>query len=158
MPPIPQPTFPDGPLTRLWDAILLKLTTDPVLKSRVKTWQTWEGDSDDLQSIPQTALPAIRLTWGFGEFRFADECRYEGPMVIDFEYAVGRRSGRELLNFWAAVARCLSWKGEWMNKLLREHRVYSFILSTPAAAPQVIASGQGLAARGRITITFATDI
>lgn len=156
MPPTPTPIFPDGSLVRIWDALLLKLQTDPTLKRGVKTWQTFGGDSDDLATIPLDALPALRLTPGVGDFRWADECRYDGPFYIGIEYAVPRKSVRELMNFWQYVAKALRW-----NTAMQDHflplGVYNLVMSTPAIAPRPIASGQGLASEGRITLSINLD-
>jgi len=156
MPPIPPTTFPDGAFAKLMDAILAKLRADPVLK-RVKTWQTEEGDRDDNRALTLRDLPALAISTGGGPFKWADECRFDGPLVLRFTLAVPSRRKRELLNFWEAVAKALSPTNAFMD-ILYPLGVYNVTMTIPAVDPQSIADGQGLAGEGQVTLSVNVGI
>lgn len=140
MPPIESTIFPPSPLDRIWLAVLGELKNAPSL-ARVKTWQTAGGDADDWIPVALDAMPAVQVAPGFGRVPPRGRVPPQGPDDLRRRPRRPRANASELLNFWFAVARVLSWRptedpASWRQRALKLG-ISTCTLSVPAAAPRL---------------------
>jgi hypothetical protein len=154
--PVKSSPFPESEFTRLWKAVVLRLSTSPYL-NRVKGSELWEGGAASTDPFALDELPALRVTPAGGAFTWADECRFQGPLILEIRYAVRGSRASDLFDFWQAVARSLSPTNEFMD-ILYPLGCYNVTMSAPALRPKLICDGQAIEAEGHITLLTNVSI
>lgn len=103
------PVHPHSVAFRTVEAIL---KGDPVLKTAVKTWKTWQGDPSDKIAPTSSDAPFICLTPRPLASEWFNESRHSEPLLIQIEVGVLGTLYENICNFWQAVETMI----EFQNK------------------------------------------
>ena len=153
MPPNTNP-FPTTTRSQVWTTIVHWLKTDPILASRVDTWQTWDGSDDSLIEPTDENLPFLRMTLDAAGQKWLDEQTQQCTFAIAIDIGVDGTDITALLDMWGAVEAALFTTGP-VNALLGALEPFQVIQKTitaPAIKPRLFGEATGLAARGVLTI------
>lgn len=156
MPPLPRSPFPESQITKLWRFVVRELAASPYL-ARVKTTEAWEGGAVSVLPVTLAELPALRVSPAAGAWKWADECRFDGPFILDVRIAVAGARASDLIDFWSAVAKAIRPTNELMTRL-QPLGCYHLTPSAPAFRPRLICDGQAIEAEGQITLLTNVNI
>ena len=94
------PVHPHSVAFRTVEAIL---KGDPVLKTAVKTWKTWQGDPSDKIAATSSDAPFICLTPRPLAAEWFNESRHSQSFLIQIELGGLDALYKNISNFWRAV-------------------------------------------------------
>ena len=154
--PVRSSPFPESEFTKLWNAVILRLSSSPYL-GKVKGAELWQGGAASTDPFSLDEMPALRVTPAAGSFKWADECRFDGPFILEIRFAVRGVRASDLFDFWQAVARALAPSNAFME-ILQPLGVYNVTMTAPALRPKLICDGQAIEAEGHITLLTNVSI
>lgn len=154
--PLPPSPFPEAQLTKVWNFIIREISRSPHL-TKVKPFQAWQGGAASVEAFAFDELPALRITPAGGDWRWADECRFDGPFILEVRIAVKGTRASDLIDFWAVVTQAIRPSNELMDRL-QPLGPYKITPTAPALRPKLICEGQGIESNGHITILTNVDI
>jgi len=143
--------FPASTRSKVWDQLCLSLTTDPVLSTRVATWQLWTGSEEDLDEPTDEGVPLLRLTPAAGQQGWLDEGTHQFRWPIKLTLGVAGTDVRVMLDYWGAIETALFTDNTVLN-LLYPFGVIQKAISSPAVEPRLWGEASGLAAEGHLSI------
>lgn len=110
--------LPKSAYTKIYRAIEDQLKSDPVLQRVVKTWNIFQGKTQDFQAPSISQYPAIALLVSSSGMSPWSQATNEETMVIDIEIAVNGTDQDDLLNLWWAVQKALKPSTEGRKRLV----------------------------------------
>jgi hypothetical protein len=143
---------PDNALKKLWQLYIDTLQADPWLSSGVKTWQVWSGDDADSQPWALEMCPILRVTPTAGTWRWADEQRHEGTIVLECDMGIQTQNVLFLWDFWECIHKSLfPPNNDLLNASLPIGGIQK-ISEGPALNPKLFANQMGLGATARVVL------
>ncbi len=157
MPGPPQDNpFPQGTLSQIWDALVLALSTDPVLQSAVDTMQFWSGDPSDLNVNTDENMPLLRMTPMSGQSSWLDEGAHQFRWPLKLELGITGTDVRVMMDYWECIRRALFTGNTLLNQLYA-FQVIQKTLTSPAVEPHLWGATSGLSATAILSILLRLD-
>jgi hypothetical protein len=155
-PPLKPSPFPKSQFTKVWDEAILWVSRSPLL-AKVKSSETWQGGAREVRPFALEELPSLRIAPAAGAFTWADECRFNGPFILEVKLGVKGTRASDLFDFWQAVAHSLT-PTPLFYDTFQPLGVYCIEMSAPALRPVLICENQAIQADGYITLKMNVSI
>lgn len=143
--------FPKSTRTQVWEQLVASLKGDPVLSTRVDTWQFWTGKEEDLEEPSDEDMPFLRMTPATGQQGWLDESTHQFRWPIKLTLGVSGTDVRVMLDFWGAIETAL-FTGNTVLNLLYPLGVIQKTISSPSVEPHLWGEASGLLATGMMSI------
>ena len=102
--PVRSSPIPETEYTRLCNAVNLRLSSTPYL-GKFKGAELWQGGAASTDPFALDEMPRrLESRPAAGSFKWADECRFDGPFILEIRFAVRGVRASDLFDFWQAVA------------------------------------------------------
>ncbi len=99
--------LPKSAYTKLYRAVEKQLKADPALQKVVKSWNVFQGKTQDFQTPSISQYPSVALLVSSSGMSPFSQASNEETMVIDLEMAVNGTDQDDLLNLWWAIQKAL---------------------------------------------------
>lgn len=105
--PIPRLPLPASPHSIAFAAVVARLMRDPTLSAYVRTWRTWQGDTDDGTEPTWEELPWVRLTPGAAPSDWEAVGVTRSPLAVRIETRQEGTRVSDALDLWGAITAAL---------------------------------------------------